>query len=74
MDLALAAYRVGPERMRKMQSYAAQLGLDPAKWEKNVALVADLTMGGKPAREVNEVHLYLEAYRLDDARPRTGRQ
>lgn len=76
LDLALAAYRVGPERVRALQHYARELGLDPAKWEKNVALVADLTLGDRPAREVNEVHLYLEAYRLDEARqaaPRSRR-
>ena len=76
VDLALAAYRVGPEQVRTLQNYARALGLDPAKWEKNVALVADLTMGDKPAREVDKVRLYLEAYRLDDAKlakPRTRR-
>jgi membrane-bound lytic murein transglycosylase MltF len=67
MDLALAAYRVGPEQVRTLQNYARALGLDPAKWEKNVALVADLTLGDSPAREVDKVRLYLEAYRLNDA-------
>ena len=70
MDFALAAYRVGPEQVRTLQHYARELGLDPAKWEKNVALVADLTMGDKPAREVGKVRLYVEAYRLDE----TGRR
>jgi membrane-bound lytic murein transglycosylase MltF len=73
VDLALAAYRVGPEQLRTMQHYARELGLDPAKWEKNVALVADLTLGDEPAREVDEVHLYLEAYRLDEAKPGSSR-
>jgi membrane-bound lytic murein transglycosylase MltF len=70
VDLALAAYRVGPEQLRTLQTYARELGLDPAKWEKNVALVADLTMGDKLARQVDEVRLYCEAYRLADARRR----
>lgn len=65
VDLALAAYHVGPEQVRTLQRYARELGLDPAKWEGNVALVADLTLGDEPARAVNEVHLYVEAYRLD---------
>jgi membrane-bound lytic murein transglycosylase MltF len=71
MDLALAAYRVGPEQVRALQDYARKLGLDPAKWEKNVALVSDLTLGDGPAREVDEVHLYHEAYRLLEARRQT---
>jgi membrane-bound lytic murein transglycosylase MltF len=74
-DLALAAYRVGPEQLRTLQTYARELGLDPAKWEKNVALVADLTLGDQPAREVDEVRLYFEAYRVADAKrqPRVSR-
>jgi membrane-bound lytic murein transglycosylase MltF len=75
VDLALAAYRVGPEQLRTLQTYARELGLDPAKWEKNVALVADLTLGDQPAREVDEVRLYFEAYRVADAKrqPRVSR-
>jgi membrane-bound lytic murein transglycosylase MltF len=75
VDLALAAYRIGPDQTRTLQNYARQLGLDPAKWEKNVALVADLTLGTAPAREVDEVHMYREAYRLNEtkgAKPRRG--
>ncbi|HQR52213.1 MAG TPA: lytic transglycosylase F [Burkholderiales bacterium] len=67
MDLAVAAYRMGPRQVQTLQRYARDLGLDPARWERNVELVADLTLGDQRTHEVNEVYLYFEAFRLDEA-------
>ena len=69
LDLALAAYRVGPDQVRTLQKYAAELGLDPNLWERNVELVSDLTLGEEPARQVKEVHQYHSAYRLNGVKP-----
>ncbi len=71
-DLAVAAYRMGPKQVQTLQRYARELGLDPARWEKNVELVADLTLGDQPTHEVNDVRLYLEALRLDSQKDGPG--
>ena len=68
VDLALAAYRIGPDRLRTLQNYASQVGLDPRRWQKNVELVSDLTLGDEPSREMHDVYKYYEAYRLNGAR------
>ncbi len=70
VDLALAAYNVGPEMVQTLQKYAADLGLNPKLWQRNVELVADLTLGEEPGRRLKEVHQYQAAYMLN---PDNGR-
>jgi membrane-bound lytic murein transglycosylase MltF len=74
IGLALAAYRIGPERLQALQRYARELGLNPAKWKRNLELVSDLTLGDVPGHQVNDVYLYLEAFRLDQQRRSRARR
>jgi hypothetical protein len=51
--------------MRTLQDYATQVGLDPRQWQKNLELVSDLTLGTETSREMDDVFIYYEAYRLN---------
>lgn len=62
--LTLAAYNAGPARVRKLRAEAAEQGLDPNVWYRNVEVVAARRVGIETVRYVSNITKYWIAYRL----------
>ncbi len=73
VKLALAAYNAGPARVRRLRAEAAEQGLDPNVWYRNVEVVAAKRVGSETVRYVSNITKYWIAYRMvTDQRERTG--
>ncbi len=71
--LTLAAYNAGPARVRRLRAEAAEQGLDPNVWYRNVEVVAAKRVGSETVRYVSNITKYWIAYRMvTDQRERTG--
>jgi membrane-bound lytic murein transglycosylase MltF len=80
LDRALfsfASYNAGPARVAQLRGIAADKGLDPDVWFRNVELIAAQEIGRETVQYVSNIYKYFLAYerimRLDDAR-REARQ
>ena len=62
--LTLAAYNAGPARVRKLRAEAAEQGLDPNVWFRNVEVVAARRVGRETVRYVSNITKYWLAYRM----------
>ena len=62
--LCFAAYNAGPNRINRLRRRAAQQGLDPNVWFRNVELVVAKSVGREPVRYVSNVFKYYVAYKL----------
>ena len=64
MLLSLAAYNGGPNRITRLQREAADLGLDPNVWFRNVENVVARRLGHETVQYVSNIYKYYIAYRL----------
>jgi membrane-bound lytic murein transglycosylase MltF len=62
--LTLAAYNAGPARVRKLRAEAAEQGLDPNVWYRNVEVIAARRVGRETVRYVSNITKYWIAYRM----------
>ncbi len=62
--LTLAAYNAGPARVRKLRAEAAEQGLDPNVWYRNVEVVAARRVGRETVRYVSNITKYWIAYSM----------
>ena len=60
----LAAYNAGPARVRRLRAEAAESGLDPNVWYRNVEIVAAKRVGSETVRYVSNITKYWIAYRM----------
>ena len=59
----MAAYNAGPTRIRRLREVAAERGLDPDRWFRNVELVVAAQVSREPVRYVSNIYRYYVAYR-----------
>jgi membrane-bound lytic murein transglycosylase MltF len=76
---AFASYNAGPARVRGLRKKAADAGLDPNVWFRNVEVMAAREIGRETVQYVSNIFKYYIAYHLvvdrmkakDDAKKRT---
>ncbi len=59
-----AAYNAGPSRIQRLRRKAAEKGLDPNVWFRNVEVVVAHDVGREPVRYVSNIYKYYLAYRM----------
>jgi membrane-bound lytic murein transglycosylase MltF len=59
-----AAYNAGPNRIQRLRKKAAEKGLDPNVWFRNVEVVVAHDVGREPVTYVSNIYKYYLAYRL----------
>lgn len=64
IDLILASYNAGPNRIQQCRRLAAKLGLDPNKWFNNTEVAAMRLIGTETVRYVSNINKYYLAYSL----------
>ncbi len=69
-----AAYNAGPARIAQLRSEAAELGLDPNLWFRNVELVAARRIGRETVQYVGKIYKYYLAYAHMEELQETGGQ
>ena len=62
INFALAAYNVGPAKLKSMQQEAKKLGINPYIWFSHMEQVALRYIGREPVRYVANIHKYYLAY------------
>lgn len=60
----LAAYNIGPAKVRKIRELAEEMGLNPNVWSNNVEIVAAKKIGKEPVDYVSNIQKYQLAYEL----------
>ena len=68
---AFASYNAGPARVAKLREEAAQMGLDPNKWFRNVEVVAAKRIGRETVQYVSNIFKYYVAYKLLEDKMKT---
>lgn len=63
---ALAAYNMGPSRIRRLRQQAAQDGLDANLWFGNVEYVVARGVGREPVTYVSNIFKYYIAYQTSE--------
>jgi membrane-bound lytic murein transglycosylase MltF len=61
---AFAAYNCGPARVRQLRKIAAERGLDPNVWMRNVEMIASEKIGIETVTYVSNIYKYYVAYKL----------
>jgi membrane-bound lytic murein transglycosylase MltF len=61
---AFAAYNCGPGRVRQLRKIAAERGLDPNVWMRNVEMIASEKIGIETVTYVSNIYKYYVAYKL----------
>jgi membrane-bound lytic murein transglycosylase MltF len=61
---AFASYNAGPNRIRRLRAEAADRGLDPNIWFRNVELIVYEKVGREPVDYVRNIYKYYAVYRL----------
>jgi len=61
---AFASYNAGPARVASLRKKAAQMGLDPNLWFRNVEIVAAREIGRETAQYVSNIYKYYISYKL----------
>jgi membrane-bound lytic murein transglycosylase MltF len=64
MLFSFAAYNAGPNRINRLRRRAAEQGLDPNVWFRNVELLVAKSVGREPVTYVSNVFKYYLAYKL----------
>ena len=64
IDLILAAYNAGPNRIQQCRRLATKLGYDPNKWFHNTEVGAKRLIGSETVRYVSNINKYYLAYSL----------
>ncbi len=59
-----AAYNAGPNRIQRLRKKAAEKGLDPNVWFRNVEVVVAQEVGQEPVRYVSNIYKYYLSYSL----------
>ena len=59
-----ASYNAGPARVASLRKEAANSGLDPNVWFRNVEIVAAKRIGRETVEYVGNIYKYYTAYRL----------
>jgi membrane-bound lytic murein transglycosylase MltF len=65
---AFAAYNAGPARVSRLRRQAAEAGLDPNVWFRNVEVVAAREIGRETVQYVSNIFKYYVAYRMIENR------
>ena len=75
---AIAAYNAGPARIQRLRGIAADRGLDPDVWFRNVELVVAEKVGRETIQYVDNIYKYYAAYGMvaaqEEARARARRE
>ncbi len=61
---SFASYNAGPNRIRRLRQTAAERGLDPNVWFRNVEVIAAEAIGRETVQYVSNIYKYYAAYRL----------
>jgi len=61
---SFASYNAGPARVAKLRKEAAEMGLDPNVWFRNVEVVAAKRIGRETVQYVSNIMKYYIAYKL----------
>ena len=61
--MALASYNAGPAKIRRARSMAAEMGLNPDRWFRNVELAVLELVGRETVRYVSDINKYYLIYR-----------
>ena len=61
---AFAGYNAGPNRINRLRKVAAEEGLDPNQWFRNVELVVAREVGREPVHYVANIYKYYVAYSM----------
>jgi membrane-bound lytic murein transglycosylase MltF len=64
IDLILAAYNAGPNRIQQCRRLAVKLGYNPDKWYQNTEIAAMRLIGSETVRYVSNIGKYYLAYSL----------
>jgi membrane-bound lytic murein transglycosylase MltF len=64
MAFAIAAYNAGPNRIQRLRGVAAERGLDPDVWFRNVELIVAEKVGRETISYVDNIYKYYAAYGL----------
>ena len=59
-----AAYNAGPNRIQRLRKKAAEKGLDPNVWFRNVEVIIAHDVGQEPVRYVSNIYKYYLSYSL----------
>jgi membrane-bound lytic murein transglycosylase MltF len=59
---SFAAYNAGPARVARLRGKAADMGLDPNVWFRNVEIVAAQDIGRETVQYVSNIYKYYIAY------------
>ncbi len=73
-DFTLAAYNLGPGRVRRLREAAKASGLDPNRWFFNVEQIALKTAGPEPVRYVSNINKYYIAYSMAEKSRSLGKE
>jgi len=66
INFALAAYNMGPTKLKNLQRHAKTLQLNPYAWFSHMEQVALRYIGREPVRYVANIHKYYLAYRQSE--------
>ncbi len=64
MLFAFASYNAGPNKLNKLRNIAAERGLDPNVWFKNVEMIASEKIGRETTTYVSNIYKYYVAYQM----------
>ncbi len=78
MIFTIAAYNAGPARIQRLRGIAAERGLDPDKWFRNVELIVAEKVGRETISYVDNIYKYYAAYSMiaaeEEAKARARRE
>jgi membrane-bound lytic murein transglycosylase MltF len=66
--LSFASYNAGPNRIARLRTTAAERGLDPNVWYRNVEIIAAEKIGRETVDYVAHIYKYYAAYRMNEVR------
>ncbi|MEJ2085212.1 MAG: lytic transglycosylase F [Acidobacteriota bacterium] len=61
---AFAGYNAGPSRINRLRKVAADEGLDPNQWFRNVEFVVAREVGREPVQYVSNIYKYFVVYEM----------